>query len=288
MSNTPSIKLRDVFIYILVDPETKQVRYVGKTVNQKVRFALHLAEKKGTYKNNWLHSLKAKGLKPLFEVIETISNSDDTDWQHREIHWISHYRNLGHPLTNLDGGGTGGRTRSEETKEKMRLAMTGRKHTPEAIERIRIAKSNPSPETLERLRLANLGRKHLPETIEKMRQARIGFEPSEETCRKISEAKMGHEVSEEARTKIKAARAIQVFSDESKIKMGAAHIGKTLSPEHLAKINRTGIKATPETIEKLRASHTGKKPSEETRAKMAEAHRARWAARKAALTSPLP
>jgi group I intron endonuclease len=276
-----------VFIYLLRDPETLHVRYVGKTINTKVRFALHLAEKKGTHKNNWLHSLKSRGLRPIFEVIETIENSDDTDWQPREIYWISHYRSLGEPLTNLDGGGTGGRSRSEETKEKMSLAMTGKRHTPESIEKIRIAKSNPSAETRERLRKANLGKKQTPETIEKRREKMLGHECSEEVRLKIGAKNRGRKRSDEARAKIRAARAIQVFSDESKMKMGAAHIGKTLSSEHLAKINRTGMKASPQTIERMRQSHLGRKLSQETKAKMATAQRARHALRKS-LTASQP
>lgn len=69
-----------------------------------------------------------------------------------------------------------GRVVSEKSKEKQRLAMTGRKQTPEHIKNASITR---------------IGRKHTPEHIEKVRQGNIGKVRSEESKLKISVAKTG-------------------------------------------------------------------------------------------------
>jgi group I intron endonuclease len=66
--------------------------------------------------------------------------------------------------------------RRSESIEKHRIAMTGRKQTPEHIENARITR---------------IGKKHTPEHIEKVRQANIGKVMSEESKLKISIAKTG-------------------------------------------------------------------------------------------------
>lgn len=72
-----------------------------------------------------------------------------------------------------------GHKHSPEVLEKIRLANTGRKHTPEEIAK-RVASRKGyrhSEETKEKIRQANLGKKPSPETIEKFRQRMIGREP---------------------------------------------------------------------------------------------------------------
>lgn len=160
-----------VFIYTLGDPETKRIRYVGKTVNVHRRLLVHMNEKRGTHKNNWLRGLKSKGLKPLFSIIETIFDSSDLDWQPREIFWINHYRSMGELLTNLDGGGHGGRIISEETRIKISLSKTGKRIDPAQAKRAADAQRGikRSPEFCERQRQAALKRRQSTETREKLR-----------------------------------------------------------------------------------------------------------------------
>ena len=67
------------YIYCLTDPITNQIRYVGKTVNLRTRYAMHLLEKTNTRKNAWLKSLAKIEARPLMEVLEVFENSDDED-----------------------------------------------------------------------------------------------------------------------------------------------------------------------------------------------------------------
>lgn len=65
---------------------------------------------------------------------------------------------------------------SEETREKLRKASSGR---------------HPSTESIEKRAAKMRGRKRSAEAIEKSRLARLGYHPSEETKKKLSVANMG-------------------------------------------------------------------------------------------------
>jgi hypothetical protein len=109
-------------IYGLIDPETKEVRYVGKTVSPlHKRLSSHYNDKSISYKTHWINSLKEKKLKPIIKILE-VCNEDN--WQEREKYWISHYRAVSR-LTNYLDGGQGqqkGYKHTDEAKEKIRLA----------------------------------------------------------------------------------------------------------------------------------------------------------------------
>lgn len=61
-------------IYILIDPITNMIRYVGKTNNINQRFKAHLnfARKHQLHKRNWIMNLKNKGLRPIVEIIDVV------------------------------------------------------------------------------------------------------------------------------------------------------------------------------------------------------------------------
>ncbi len=103
MQRIKNIKDRKFYIYILKDPINLKIRYVGVTCTSlKSRLSQHIydSKKKGTYKRNWINSLKKKNLKPIIEKIEECNYKN---YQEREIFWISYYDNL----TNTDKGGNG-------------------------------------------------------------------------------------------------------------------------------------------------------------------------------------
>lgn len=116
--------MRKTFIYILVCPESGEVRYVGKTINLKKRYSCHfslaVAKKKyRSYVGNWIASLRKRGLRPIMEVIEECY----ADWSQREKYWISSYRNSGASLCNLTDGGEGmcGMVVSAKTRTKISM-----------------------------------------------------------------------------------------------------------------------------------------------------------------------
>ncbi len=114
-------------IYILKDPNTNEIRYVGKTINIKRRYYQHtnkkFQEKTKTYVANWILSLLKNGQKPIIESIEQC-----LDWEEKEVYWISYYKNLGCNLCNLAEGGKGcsGYRKTEEQKKKHSEAFKGK------------------------------------------------------------------------------------------------------------------------------------------------------------------
>lgn len=90
-------------IYILVDPRTEAVRYVGKTgwAFQK-RFIEHLwtarATQATTPRYEWMRELLATGEQPRIDIIDWCETEKEAYQIERE--WIECYRQLGAKLTN--------------------------------------------------------------------------------------------------------------------------------------------------------------------------------------------
>lgn len=134
-------KLNVVYIYMLVDPLTNLVRYIGKANDIDVRFKEHIRKSKysKTYKNNWINSLLKEGFEPIIEIIDIVS---DNDWGFWEQFWIDQFKVWGFNLTNIANGGVGGnlgpivnkkisnslkgRTCTDETKNKLRNFRLGK------------------------------------------------------------------------------------------------------------------------------------------------------------------
>lgn len=119
-------------IYGLVDPETAEVRYIGKSSRGLKRpydhMKFHFLKKDISYKGNWIRSLMKLGLKPKVIVLEEFDSHEGLN--DAEIFWIKEYRSNGSRLTNLTDGGDGcfGRSVSEETRKKIGIANSGDKN----------------------------------------------------------------------------------------------------------------------------------------------------------------
>jgi len=98
--------LNTTFIYVLKCPLSGEVRYVGKSNNPDERYKDHLNRSRdgGTYKRNWINSLRKNNLKPIFEIIKEVSVGK---WKIWEKYYIKHYRDKGCKLVNIMGGGDG-------------------------------------------------------------------------------------------------------------------------------------------------------------------------------------
>lgn len=98
--------MSNCYIYILKDPNTNQVRYVGKAKNPKNRYSNHINKNrdKNTHKRNWINKLRKNNQKPILEVIEKTTNNK---WKEREKFWIKYYLDKGNKLVNYTEGGDG-------------------------------------------------------------------------------------------------------------------------------------------------------------------------------------
>ncbi|ACC71065.1 GIY-YIG nuclease family protein [Paraburkholderia phymatum] len=122
---------RETKIYVLRDPRTHAVRYVGKTVQslaRRLNAHVHRSDAKKTHRDCWIAGLRMAGLIPVIECVATAG----ADWAECEQFWIAHYRAAGCDLTNQTDGGEG--TPGIEVKDSVRVEMSRRqiaKMTPE-------------------------------------------------------------------------------------------------------------------------------------------------------------
>ena len=90
-------------IYVLIDPFTLQVRYVGRTSKKlRVRMQVHLGKTDNSNgeKEYWIRSLDKQGRIPHIKEVDLVEKSDAKD---AEIRWIRHYESLGCYLLNING-----------------------------------------------------------------------------------------------------------------------------------------------------------------------------------------
>lgn len=125
-----------VYIYTLEDPITKEIRYVGKTNNIKLRFNCHVSNRKiNTHCHSWIRSLIRKDMLPIMQIIDTCNNND---WQWVEQYWISQIKAWGFNLTNhtIGGEGSSGRKQPLSEIQKRIKAIKGKKRTFEQKQKI--------------------------------------------------------------------------------------------------------------------------------------------------------
>ena len=126
------------FIYVLIDPRSQAVRYVGWTINPDLRLRQHIwpTARDRTHKANWIRQLRAIGLKPIMQVIDS---GQGEGWPDVERRHIAAYRAAGADLTNMTSGGDGlpGCRHTAESRAKIRASSLGRRLTPEQCSKIR-------------------------------------------------------------------------------------------------------------------------------------------------------
>lgn len=132
--------MKTTFIYILIDPRSNQIRYVGKSNNPRKRLSAHLYDRGRTYKANWVQLLVKENFKPILEIIDEVPISE---WEFWEQHYISLYRSWGFDLKNMTiGGGEApgmlNLKHSFKTKQLMRQKALGRIRTSESIDKQRL------------------------------------------------------------------------------------------------------------------------------------------------------
>ena len=260
-----------IFIYYLLDPLTGKIRYVGKTYDPQHRLGAHVRENGRSRKSNWVKSLISKGAKPVMEILEEVEDDDDTKWQDSERFWIAFFKSCGASLLNHDNGGMNGKMLSDETKQKMRIASTGRRHSEDTIKRMsELKKAAVTPEIREHAASIWRGKKIPKEIVERRSASARGGKRTEEfkeaqrlrsTGRKHTPATIEH---------LRAINTGKKMSEETRRRMSASKLGKKRGPYKMdpTKIHgNTGKTASEETRQKLSAAHVGLKQSEETKAK---------------------
>lgn len=158
------------YVYGLHDPRTGELRYIGKSDDPRYRLIGQLNEDRGTHRCNWIRSLRREGLRPVQVIIDAVPAR--TDWQTIERAYIAAARRDGHQLTNGTDGGEGVCGLAPETRERLRRASIGRRHSAETRRKMSAAKKGrPQPEVWkQKMREICAGRPMSPQLCEANRQ----------------------------------------------------------------------------------------------------------------------
>lgn len=83
-----------VSIYALCDPDTDEVRYVGKAIDVQRRFKQHIyySQFRQTVKDLWIQGLEKRGQQPTIVVLEVVSRGEA---HAREVYWIGRCASTG-------------------------------------------------------------------------------------------------------------------------------------------------------------------------------------------------
>lgn len=142
----------DFKIYILIDPITNQIRYVGQTrVSLPKRLTAHINEKGFAKKHQWIKSLKNKSSRPIIECIDKFNCIIECNIA--EVFYIQYFKFIGAKLTNVTEGGRGsvGVKQSQETIAKRVKKLKGQKRSDETRKRMSEIQKSRDPKTWERL-----------------------------------------------------------------------------------------------------------------------------------------
>jgi len=194
--------------------------YIGateKTIEERWRRHVKSAI---IYKRDWILSKAIRKYGPDAFIREVLEEHPDRKYTFDvlEPKYILEHNTFGDNGYNMTGGSEGGigHKHTEETKQKIRESVT-------------------KAETREKIRSSRLGKKHTPETIEKLRLAGLKRTHTEETKEKMR--KITH--TEETKEKLRQANIGKKHSLASKEKVRQANIGKKLSPETKEKIRQS-------------------------------------------------
>lgn len=196
------------YIYLLTDPRTSEVRYVGKSIHPERRLVEHLACKRNNYVTAWVKSLCADGAKPNLLVIEEVAEGDS--WEDAERFWIAFFRLAGADLTNLTDGGEGGQR-------------------------------NPPPHVRYRIGAANRGKKLPEELCRRLSEMRRGKKQPPSYSEKLAERNRRAVFTEERRRKIGEAQKGKTLSESHRASISAAQRGRKKTQEMLAAMSQAAL-----------------------------------------------
>lgn len=129
--------MADGVVYAIIHPLTREIQYVGQTIDFSRRKRRHLtqANHPNTPVHNWIQKLQREGFSPEFQVLETapINQLDSL-----ESFYILYFKGQGCDLKNLTDGGDGvrGYRWSSDARERQSLALKTAWADPQKARRI--------------------------------------------------------------------------------------------------------------------------------------------------------
>jgi hypothetical protein len=219
-------------IYLLADPVSGEICYVGKTTQRPiVRFRRHLTDKDKNNRMSWIRSLALRGLRPCLVVVQRVPSATAAE---AERYWIAYFRACGCPLTNMTDGGDGvlGLSPSEESKESRRRALLGHAVSDETRARISAALRGKklTPEHRAKLSTMRTGKKRSAEFCQRMKEIKRGTRPCQVAMEGTIRARTGKPLSLATRLKLSAIRKGHVVTEETRSRISVAQRGRTGTP----------------------------------------------------------
>lgn len=268
-----------IYIYSLACPLTGDVRYIGKSKWPKARLAVHITRAKCVQTDHhcarWIRGLLNSGLKPVMEIIQTLSPDDD--WQQAERDAIRRFRDQGCDLTNLTGGGDGFHDVAPEILLKRGASLKRTLATPEAkaglVARAKEISSRPeirearSAQTSAAWRdpvkaAAILAGMNDPDVIRRQSEA-TSLRHADPEFNAAHIAKMREVTNTPEMKEVASQRSLKVWADPE------------VTSRRVSAIK--AAHARPETKEKLRLAMAAVNATPETKAARGAALKARWA-----------
>lgn len=196
-----------------IDNEDNGLTYVGQTVltleerwRAHVDFAWWVIQHRPDKDMHFAMAIRKHGMNAFKPSVVEETAAELLD--EREIHWIAELGTFekGYNSTR-GGGGIRGHVFTEESREKMRRAATGRKMSSEAVEKMAASKRGVKlpPEQVAKRAAAirAAGHKRSDEVKEKIRTANVGQTRSLEARAKMAAAKRGSTLPEETKKKLR-------------------------------------------------------------------------------------
>lgn len=245
-------------IYVLCEPDTGEIRYIGKTINFLTRrFGKHLSDARRGIKSHlccWLRSVLRTGHLPIVSIIGEVEGNGNKE----EIAWIAYGHAEGWQLVNSTAGGDGILNPSKETRQKLSESHKGKPNG--------CLGSHRSKESRLKMSLVKKGKRLSEETRRRMSIAQKGKIVSLEQRRKISQANKGRVCSVEMLRKLSEGRMKWLAKNghPMKGKHHSVESRRKMSESHKGKQPRLGLHHSLETKRKLSESHKGKKLSPES------------------------
>ncbi len=198
--------------------------YIGSTINLKNRWKCHLyGLRSKTHHSSHMQYAWNKYGEDNFSI-GVIDECDVVDRETVEQKWIdklnSFDQKYGYNICPI-AGSVRCKPHKAETREKIRLAHKGKKHSPIHVARGVESRKGyiASEETRKKLSLAGKGRVFSRESIQKSVNARAGFRHSTATKKLLSELATGRVVSVETREKIAKSGIGGKWTDSQREKM---------------------------------------------------------------------
>jgi group I intron endonuclease len=205
-----------VFIYGLVQKNTNELRYVGKTTDINRRLKRHINERflHDSYKDRWIRKLIDNNDEIEIIIIDLV---EQTEWQYWEKFYINYYKFIGCNLTN----GTNGGDQPPSTK--------GRKHTEESkLKMSNTKKGKPIPWLNNGKERSEKHRENLSKSLKGRQSPNKNKKFDEKRCKKLSEAS----------TSKKKVKQIDLNGNLIKIWNSISEAQKTLQIRHISEVCR--------------------------------------------------